>query len=672
VMREQNIVDGSEIAKKVSELLKSENGVTMAYCRLGETIYHYLIDEFQDTSRVQFESMKPLIDNAISVGGTVFVVGDKKQSIYGWRGGDYTLFDELKNFNQETMKNNYRSGKKIVQFNNETFENLKKNDTFLNHLKKIFLEDESFNDTFKNVYENVEQDLINEFEGHVDICLISEKDFNTDEDKKDILYEFYKNRLINVLISLFNRGYKASDILILVRENDTIPTIIDWVYSEQSLRWLQFITDGNLRIKSDFNIKKILLCALYFINTDDPFYEGALKELWINVINEKRDGHIVVSPYEFFVGIVESLQLQKDIYVKTFLEEVNCLVNKGLTIREILNYFETNDVSLTMGYDIDAIRIMSIHKSKGLEGKVVILPCYDWELNKTIKNLFDTVDLSYFYEDTKGKIFGDMKKLRIFSKKIQDKYNKKLIAEIIENINLMYVANTRAVEELYITGCYSLNEDGNYPKVLKTSSLLNMVIGEEYKNSECSQDKSSNVDMDKIFKEISTPNDMEEKGSKNVKFYRFRKNFVTEPLYDDVLEGGRRGVLIHNLLSKIDVIPDNVEVEEFVEKFLDKQGSGTQVYDDLKKILIKTISDLKDYFYEVNACWTEKEFVTDDGTILRLDRLVKKGDHYTVIDFKTGDKKESDKGQIKRYCNLLPFNVTGVIYYLKTGEKLNV
>ncbi|MBC7196682.1 MAG: UvrD-helicase domain-containing protein, partial [Deferribacterales bacterium] len=120
-----NIVDGQKVAKDVSEIL-SENDISYAFLKLGEKISHYLIDEFQDTSKEQFDAIFPLIENAVSEGGTLFIVGDKKQAIYGWRGGDYTIFDEaLKSdslrLEEEFTDTNYRSAKNIVNFNNFTF-----------------------------------------------------------------------------------------------------------------------------------------------------------------------------------------------------------------------------------------------------------------------------------------------------------------------------------------------------------------------------------------------------------------------------------------------------------------------------------------------------------------------------------------------------------------------
>lgn len=175
VQKRLNIVDGSQITKRITEILKSDSGVPYAFCNLGEQIMHYLIDEFQDTSRDQFEAIRPLLENSKGSGGSIFIVGDKKQSIYGWRGGDYTLFDEVDNdfaLESITLKGNYRSGKDIVNFNNICFAKALLND--IPELIKKYDISENLSEEIKKVYSDASQIPVQDFKGYINIHLKKE------------------------------------------------------------------------------------------------------------------------------------------------------------------------------------------------------------------------------------------------------------------------------------------------------------------------------------------------------------------------------------------------------------------------------------------------------------------------------------------------------------------
>ncbi|ADR19653.1 UvrD-helicase domain-containing protein [Calditerrivibrio nitroreducens] len=680
VQKRLNIVDGSQITKRITEILKSDSGVPYAFCNLGEQIMHYLIDEFQDTSRDQFEAIRPLLENSKGSGGSIFIVGDKKQSIYGWRGGDYTLFDEVDNdfaLESITLKGNYRSGKDIVNFNNICFAKALLND--IPELIKKYDISENLSEEIKKVYSDASQIPVQDFKGYINIHLKKRNDEDTDD--------FYKNRLIRILETLFKRGANYSDIMILVRNNNDIETVVDWIHSKDQFKNIPFITDGNLKIINNFNIKKILLASSFIIDPEDTFYIKSVEELGLlNCFNDLNIYPSGYSPYEFFLSVIDLLKIENDLYLKRFLEEVAQLTLKGKNIREIIEYFyENQDISISSSDEADAIRIMSIHKSKGLQSEIVILPIFDWELYKTDR-MYDYIPLSDVLEDYAGeeKIFTTINSLKDISETAKNIYEKKIKSQLIEGLNLMYVAQTRAVRELYITGMFSKNLSGSYPRPLRSSAILYEMLDnlEKYEDGSGIDYAIEKNEMGIFF----VCGELKDFGSKSFEknedikvnkcyspdsiIFRIRKSFIDEPDIEDLREGMKLGTDIHKLLSVIRKIDDEKNIEAEVERAFKR----SQILYDKKmfEMVINTVRDLKDYFIDIDDCWTEKEFVTKSGNIFRVDRIVKKGSFFYIIDYKTGDPKEEDRKQVDIYRRLIPYETTGIIYYIKKGEKLYV
>jgi len=674
-----NIVDGNDLAKAIGEILKGDCGVPYAFCRLGEQIMHYLIDEFQDTSREQYETISPLLENAKGSGGSIFVVGDKKQSIYGWRGGDYTLFDEIENnylLQTESLQINYRSAKNIVEFNSECFGNILTNIQFNTYLPEDI---DEISDEIQKIYKDAKQQNTKNIPGYINIHL---KYINNNDQAYD---DFYKKRLVGILKKLIERGIKKSDILILVRSNAEIPDVVEWIHSEDEFKDIPFITDGNLRIINNFEIKKILLVASFIVNENDPFFAKAIEELGIKSnIDGKTENLLSYSPYEFFCAIINLLQIKNDIYIKRFLEEVHALSNKNRNIREIIKYFyENEEISITSSEELDAIKVMSIHKAKGLESKVVILPCYDWGLYRNSK-IYDSIPLKEIiegYNEDKN-IFVSLNKIfREISKTAKDKYQKNFKAKVIEEINLMYVAHTRAAEELYITGAVKLTKDKSYSKPLQASAILDLML------KEMNSAKKNGVYEIKdggIFFLLGDPSNIKDGAEvedsdikPSEKIYnpysiveRIRKSFTTEVEIENLKKRQKFGTDIHKILSYIKIIKDENSIDSEIEKAA--SIANINLKDDIRTLLKDTINNLKDYFIGVDECWNEKEFVTKNGAVFRVDRLIKNGDSFYLIDYKTGNPNDEDIDQVRSYCHLLSFKPEGLIYYLANKEIKNV
>ncbi|MCB4204606.1 UvrD-helicase domain-containing protein [Deferribacterales bacterium Es71-Z0220] len=678
-----NIVDGQKVAKDVSEIL-SENDISYAFLKLGEKISHYLIDEFQDTSKEQFDAIFPLIENAVSEGGTLFIVGDKKQAIYGWRGGDYTIFDEaLKSdslrLEEEFTDTNYRSAKNIVNFNNFTFNT----SNLLNaNLLGIFEDDlgKDFKilmmDAIEGIYGASEQKYKNENDGYLEIILQNVADNDESED-------FYRDEFVDTLKKVIN-DYKVppSDIMILLRKKGDIDLVVSWMreYFEE----LPFVTEDSMRVSSNFEIKKLLFIANVMTMPENQDFDKIFSELKVDkeTFDNIKSEIAFLSPYEIFCKIISADILNYNdnkVYFERFLEEVLKISDKHKTLEDVLEYFnKKKDITISLNENIEAVKIMTIHKSKGLESHTVIIPFYDWKLydKGKLKDAYHAVNIEEFTGEP-DYLLIKLTKARDFLKDGRDKYFEKFKNEIVENLNLMYVANTRARENLFVIGQYKKDiQENRYGRQISASDLLHMIL----ENSEygCKSEKTCNEryivgEMKKCSKIKYEEKPVEDdKVEINANFRGHLKIYEKETYLNFEKKERLKGELFHlgmSFLSKVDFEKDlKAMINDAYFRAVNLMRYSDE---DVKPLMMKAVLDLRKYFEDIDAFWNEKEFVDRYGNIMRLDRVVKIGREITVIDYKTGEKDLSHELQMRRYMKIFD-NCRGIIYYSDTGEIFDV
>ncbi len=678
-----NIVDGSKISKDVSNILSKEEGVTYAFCNLGERLAHYLIDEFQDTSKEQFNAIYPLIENSLSEGGSLFVVGDRKQAIYGWRGGDYTIFDELLEkkhleiYGQNIVKN-YRSKVNIVEFNNKIFNKIKQlldTERFLSLFKENQAFLKSVQEEINKVYKNVAQEGTKDKDGYIKVML---KEFDDNEEKE----EFYRSNLINILKHLFDAyGINPSDIMILLRKKEDIKRIVKWV--REDIPYLKFITEDTLTLINNFDIKKILLLASAIIYHHDISYVQALEEFGIKLDYEAiRNRTRSLSPYEFFsylVGLDLFDYKLNNCYLAVFLEKILELSNAKMSIEEIIDYFNQNeDITVDMPEDIEAVKIMTIHKAKGLESPTVIIPFYDWKIyDPTRIDIYDILNI----KEICGKdifMFGKINKsLRHVLSEAENLYIKNLRAKFVEAINLMYVANTRAKENLFILGGYKKTKKGNYSKTdLNSSVFLSEALGKELKEKEKGLKIYENGTKQTLKRQKKG---IAEEGkthymAKLTSSIRVHLKLPSESHETGIeLHDKYFGELYHLTMSFIGEITEDNKIKDKI--IISAYEKATNIIGYRNEYVLnatrQTLKDLKEYFQGIEKWWNEKELVNAEGTIIRIDRLVKKDGKFFVIEYKTGHFSPMHIKQVKKYLSFFK-KAQGLLYYVQTKEMINV
>ncbi len=669
ILKILNVFDGSKISKTVSDYLSKDQGVSYAFSILGEKLIHYLIDEFQDTSVEQFMAILPLIENSLSQGGTLFAVGDRKQAIYAWRGGDYTLFDTLfENYggylDRVSLAKNFRSLRNIVEFNNAVFSSPK----FVDFVCDFF--DDGVSYVEGNLRDRVKGELSKIYGerarqiakkgdgGYVRVELVEESD-GFDRDR------FNLERLKSILEDLvYKRGVLPKDIMILLRSKKDIDKVVDMLKSE--FIGLPFVTEDSLKIASNFEVKRLLLVA-NALTKPSLHYQLELKELGVEIDGEIQSKATTLSPYEFFVYLIERLGADYEenaLYLDAFLEKVYDLSLDNRDLGYIADYFLSHpDIAVSIGESVDALRIMTIHKSKGLEAHTVIVPFYDWSVKKRSDlGLFSVVEDGLCGKEFFVKINSKLSSVNEGAKEV---YNRHLVSSIIEAINLMYVANTRAEKNLYIIGSYKKVKSGECSSMLPVSCILHGILGidgvcevGEVEGSEKTKDNGN------VIRQRSVR--LNHKIRDYLKVYpkTFDPNLSTD--------AKRYGDLFHQTMAFIGELKSRDDVDDTARIAYEKAraylGYGMDgVLDDVRKALNR----LADYFLGIDGFYNEKEFVDENGDIKRVDRLVVKAGKVVIIDYKTGEKSREHKTQIEGYLKLFK-RARGVIYYTRFDEVVHV
>ncbi|MBA2613457.1 MAG: UvrD-helicase domain-containing protein [Bacteroidetes bacterium] len=659
--QEERLVFISEFNKNIFELINNEP-TPFIYERLGEKYHHYLLDEFQDTSTLQWHNILPLIDNSLSNGWFNLIVGDGKQSIYRWRNAnvqqfvnlpeienvtDNFLIDERsnnlkRNFKENLLNTNFRSLDTIITFNNSLF----------NKLSNDLLSDDH-----KKIYKDQQQAIKHTGKG---LVTINTGKVNREE-LNDLNFSVIKTQIQNAL----NSKFEYKDICIIVRKNTHGNSIANFLMENQ----IPIVSSDSLLLKNNLEINTVISYLNYLSNSQDKVSATAvvnylqqtqqisgkefssaaqklakhislfevLKALKIHLPNQDLS---LNNLFDHCLIIINALSLNKNgyPYIRFFLDEVNeYLITKNSNIASFCDWWKTRSLkaSLIIPANTNAVKIMTIHASKGLEFPVVIVPFCNSNYYRANDNWVTL---------TNSKVKLPVAAITLSSKVKNAGLEKEFTAEeqeqILENLNLLYVAFTRASERLHIISAYSNNS-----KTL-ISHWIDNYITVNFKP------KAAN------FFEIGEANEKQLHDTKESFDY-----FNLEPLKfdtaanvvqikaahlmnsEDSLEAKEMGIIVHWILSKI---KNNNDVDEAINLAL-LDGILTQVQVPSIKEKLKNLVEhpsLKNYFLTGKNYKIETEIATFSGEVFRPDRIVIEENLATIIDYKTG--KENNKKYFKQ------------------------
>ena len=460
-----------------------------AFMKLGSKVRHFLIDEFQDTSRPQWEALLPLLEECLATGGSLFYVGDVKQAIYGWRGGDWRLFGEVaKGFfpsvsphdrKGETLTVNYRSLTPIVDFNNRLYRLLGE-EAFAQKIAEMILGEKAHGwaqarlaQSILRNFKDVEQGVAPRQQRSRESGKVEVASFVASGDE---LRQVVRGRLVKQVQEVWKR--KGQGIAVLVRRNQDAEDIAAWLIAEG----IPVVTENSLRLRSSGLIKG-LVAFLQFLDyplDDLAFWGAAASRLFRGLLElspepletflaegrwqpplykaferkfpEVTEGFIkpllarvgFVTPYDLARDVVERFQLlerfsEEQVFIYRFFELIFQTEARGQrSLSHFLQFWEAGGMEEKIGLpeEISAVRVLTVHKAKGLEFPIVFVPFTNWRLEHP---RFAKLD---------DGCFVNLK--RPLPSQLEAKRFEMVINNALEALNLLYVATTRAEEELYL------------------------------------------------------------------------------------------------------------------------------------------------------------------------------------------------------------------------------
>ncbi|MBF0458409.1 MAG: UvrD-helicase domain-containing protein [Nitrospirae bacterium] len=675
------------------------------YFRIGETVYHYLIDEYQDTSPIQWKNLYPLIENSISQGGSLFAVGDTKQAIYGFREADYSImkhYEETPPFPAAThlvreLDTNFRSLQKIIDFNDSVFKHtLPQNDALREAAERSGLT--GFTQKVRPGNENA---------GYVEVSVLLRADSEDDGEPEKV-------RFMSIIKDLIMRGHNLSDIAVIARRNEDVLGAASWLNEitipEKNIAGIPFISFSSLDVRKS-KITGELVSLLNFLDSpidDLSFITFCTGEIFAAVcgaekttISEVRDFFLhnrLKTPLykafqaqfaalweKYFDGLFKAAGffplydlvseiyrvfkvfenvLEKEAVLAKILEAIKEFEDKGTNnLRDFLTMALDEDVggadaswTIDVPTTTDAVRVMTVHKAKGLGFPVVIVLLYD-EGNKGLDYVA--------YETAEGVNLLKLNEKLLKSIAITEPdryrrlYDEERSKETVNRLNTLYVALTRAISELYVIAI-----EGKVGKQISGIFRDVLAVTPEAKPLVVTKHGSTG---DQFFVHHSTTRPVS-------------SVYTEESL--NVLEK-KRGDFIHRVLYFIDYIEDDVErVLDRTIAHVNSTSSFKFASEEIRNTLARFLSSpfILPYFSNTQGMTVKQEqtFSNSEGALLIMDRVVASPELVTVIDFKTGSKKSGSYiYQIRGYINLLKElypgrRVEGLIAYVDLLEGVTI
>ncbi|MCB9196065.1 MAG: UvrD-helicase domain-containing protein [Flavobacteriales bacterium] len=670
IKKENNLVLIGELNQIISKIILSEPA-PFIYEKIGNRFENYFIDEFQDTSTLQWMNLIPLFHDSLSKGFENLIVGDAKQAIYRWRGGDAQQFVDLPKVTQPftdqefinssfsrahqpfTLNHNYRSSTAIIDFNNWLFDSI--------------IEDLN-NDKIKEVYHDVTQQKTKTDNGLVSVSLY---DLNKEAEIKE-----YLQILLNQINECREDNFNYKDICILTRRNKEGAEIAQFLVknnipitsqdslllSESPQVQLIFHLMKAINQPTSENVMKVFtlfdserdvlsLYEQYRIPASDEFYNNGfdfnefLKNELTGFSNQEYSTYSLFDKVDLLIRLLKFSR--EELFIDKFLNLIFEFQGKnGQQINRFIEYFEDNasKISIAAPDGNDAIKIMTIHKSKGLQFPVVMIP-------KQIES--DKQDAIWVKSENLENIGLPEVSLKLSEKslitEIETYYDNSIIQGNNDLLNMIYVAFTRAETRLYLS--FRTFKKSSFPNNIHSyieshpnynSETRQLVLGAKNKKPAI-QDKSV---IDRSIK-IDTS---------NTETWR-TKLLLCSPNNDDqkkliTLDERTFGIAIHEILQKIEVLS---HAEEIVFKYL-KKHSYLDVFKEEILSVIKSFTEhpiIIDIYNNANRILSERSICTRNGEIFRPDKVIEKSDMIYVIDFKTGSPNEKFKQQIMAYAHLL-------------------
>lgn len=703
IERERNIMLLSDTTELLNKIIDG-NDTPFIYEKTGVFIRHFMIDEFQDTSRMQWKNFFPLIAESIAAGGRNLVVGDIKQSIYRWRNSDWRLLRSLASGNSSVrpedtevhgLDTNWRSDGNIVRFNNRFFPIAVK-------LLQGSLEKPEMQNVLGEAYADVCQKLPegkNEEGGYVSIALIPTEKSVASVDFTMAAAE----KLYDDICALTEKGVSPSGMAILVRQKKEAAFIAEYILKrlseETHERKFRVISDEALLLGNSSGVRLIVSILRFIVapeNRNNRFlarYETSLlhgkdcEEAVRYALQEEDDGgsttgwinRISNMPlFDMCEEIISVLGVGEDEtqvpYIQAFQDCVLEYTERhGSNLSAFLEWWDvqSDKQSLSSPPGNDAVRIMTIHKSKGLEFETVFIPFCKWKMGVDDRNIVwckaKTPDAPAWRVPVKAQ--KDMAE-----SDYADIYEVEQMLTCTDNLNIAYVAFTRARKNLII---YTPELTGSNKN--PASDIYRVLCG------------ALRVMADKNPEEIKTETDSAgrvlryftgrepEGGGEIPREEKARIEYKSVPpgerlrmklrgaTYFDAASARNYGLLMHEVLSRI-VSAD--EIGFCIERFVSDGEISAEEGKKLKSAIESHLDDgrVREWFDSGATVLRETSILQPGSQVMRPDRIVMKDGRVSVIDYKFGAERNEHRKQMRNYLSLVRrmgyFGVKGYLWYI--------
>ena len=684
--------------------LMDDGDSSFVFEKIGTNIHHVMIDEFQDTSRMQWVNFKMLLMEGLSQGTNSLIVGDVKQSIYRWRNGDWSILNGLKStlgpfpICQKGLTVNRRSETNIIDFNNAFFREA------CNWLEGMYeYETGEPCDTLISAYNELEQSSPKtERKGYVEVNFV-EPGEDTDYNGQTL------QDLGEKVNELVEGGVALSDIAILIRKNKFIPVIAD--YFSQHYPDYPIVSDLAFRLDSSKAVNLIIKALRYLADSSDTISKAQLTVAYQQAIRgveltpqmfweEELDSYLpaeftanerllrLMPLYELTEKIIELFQLTKlpkqDAYLYAFLDRVTTyLQDHSSDLTAFLTYWDEKLSSTTIpSGELNGIRILSIHKSKGLEFHTVLIPFCDWTLEAEVGKqnlLWCSTDQAPFNElDLIPVGYSAAMNDSVF----KDEYTYERLQLWIDNLNLLYVAFTRAGKNLIVWT--KPHKDDRYIASELIFNALHAPEGKQYTIGElvASKPRREQTVTNRLLQPSVKTEVAMTSYTKAIEFRQSNKSaqFIhSDDETEQQEEYIRRGKLLHRIFSAIHTLDD----VDGVLRQLQFEGviDTSRSLDEMRQLVRKAVTDsnVAHWFSREWKLYNECSILqyTPEGLLTRRpDRVMTQGNKVVVVDFKFGKRREEYRHQVAEYMQLLSqmgyAHVEGYLWYVYKNEIENV
>ena len=669
--------------------------------KIGTQLEHVMIDEFQDTSTVQWQNFRVLLDEAMShEDGSNLIVGDVKQSIYRWRSGDWRLLNDIEQqFRQQQietipLKKNYRSERNVITFNNHFFSHAAELE--YQELQELNPEEA---EQLKRAYADVMQEIPEgrEAAGEVCVTLLPAEDYQTTT----------LQQVADTISELTKRGVPQQEIAILVRVNNQIPMIAQ--YFLEQMPEVTIVSDEAFRLDASVAVNLLVSALRLLTHPDDLLTKAAIVKCYhIDVLKEQtEDNELLLRTNDLDQLLPEALLTQREMlltmplyelaerlhaifelerlneqsaYVFAFYDQLASYVSDNTAdIDSFLAAWDENICGKTIqSEETNGVRILSIHKSKGLEYNYVICPFCDWQLEKQSGNILWCQPQEQPFSDlpiapvdySKGQMMGTI---------YEPDYLHEHLQNTVDNLNLLYVAFTRAKKGLYVFGkrgakasrsglielCLPLVAQEMPGAILsgvedEKGELRFSLAGESGGSRSSSRDSRST--SDNPFLQPAEPIAVDFRYMESqVNFRQSNRSqaFIEADESNEIerLNYIQTGSVLHQIFSMIrttDDLEDALKQLQFEGVLYDEQITPERI----TAMLRKRLQDprVADWFSPRWNLFNECTILTmEDGEVKerRPDRVMTDGQHWVVVDFKFGSPKPEYDDQVREYMALI-------------------